>query len=820
MALIRAGMSSLKTISLHENVFKEECAFSYDTPFSSTGLFLNMTTMRAYADRHLALDHAKTGTVLYLHFAYTKVPKASIVGEQTEPTKLAIGVDGGFQTEPQFDISKIHSLVVMPQKLFISLPNADLPEIVIQACDAAIAHSGALHQQEVAAWQEEPLVVSKYAKDLVQLDPQGRQISPNPADWVCEESGHRENLWLNLSDGYIGSGRRNWDGSGGTGAALAHYEATGSKYPLAVKLGTITPQGADVFSYAPDENDLVEDPYLAEHLSHWGIDAMKMEKTEKSMAELNVALNKTFEFDKITEAGAKLEPLSGAGYMGLKNLGNSCYMNSVMQVLYAIPEVERRYAANAQAFFEQAGADPESNFHVQMAKLGVGLCTDQYSSAAPAAGEKSPSVEPRTFKHLVGKGHSEFSSGRQQDACEYLQHILEVMSRAERAAGSGGAGAPSTSSLFKFNLQDRIQCLESGQVTYKTRAENVLGLEIAMECATNKEQVEEYQAKRQKMESDAKAEEVEVVRPVVPFDACLSLMAQAEVIPDFFSTATGRKGAASKSVRFASFPPYLAVQMRRYFVAPDWTAKKRDVLVEAPEVLDLQALRGTGILPGETPLPEAEEAVSGGTPAAPVPDEAIVAQLMTMGFGENGCKRAALATSNVGAEAAMEWVFAHMEDADFNDPLPAPGAADAAAAGAAPVDPESVGMLSSMGFTTVQAEGALKATSGNLERAADWLFSHSDDLDAALAGLNGAAAGGGGGGAAPNNSETTVIDGAGLYELMGFISHMGSNTGCGHYVCHIKKDGRWVLYNDEKVAVSQTPPKDLGYVYIYRRKAP
>ena len=40
---------------------------------------------------------------------------------------------------------------------------------------------------------------------------------------------------------------------GGTGAALRHYEETGKKYPLAVKLGTITPHGADVYSYAPDE---------------------------------------------------------------------------------------------------------------------------------------------------------------------------------------------------------------------------------------------------------------------------------------------------------------------------------------------------------------------------------------------------------------------------------------------------------------------------------------------------------------------------------------------------------------------------------------
>eukprot|EP00976_Prorocentrum_cordatum_P064602 1177557-Prorocentrum_minimum.AAC.5 len=52
------------------------------------------------------------------------------------------------------------------------------------------------------------------------------------------------------------------------------------------------------------------------------------------------------------------------------------------------------------------------------------------------------------------------------------------------------------------------------------------------------------------------------------------------------------------------------------------------------------------------------------------------------------------------------------------------GAAPAAAAGggaaAAAADPESVAMLTSMGFTAAQAEGALKATQGALDRAADW----------------------------------------------------------------------------------------------------
>lgn len=56
---------------------------------------------------------------------------------------------------------------------------------------------------------------------------------------------------------------QNWDGSGGNGAAMRHYEATGRRYPLAVKLGTITPHNADVYSYAPDEDDMVLDPKLA-----------------------------------------------------------------------------------------------------------------------------------------------------------------------------------------------------------------------------------------------------------------------------------------------------------------------------------------------------------------------------------------------------------------------------------------------------------------------------------------------------------------------------------------------------------------------------
>lgn len=62
-----------------------------------------------------------------------------------------------------------------------------------------------------------------------------------------------------------------------------------------------------------------------------------------------------------------------------------------------------------------------------------------------------------------------------------------------------------------------------------------------------------------------------------------------------------------------------------------------------------------------------------------------------------------------------------------------------------------------------------------------------------------------------------------VYKLVAFVSHMGTSTMCGHYVCHILKEeesapARWVIYNDSKVAVSEAPPKQLGYLYLYQRQ--
>ena len=59
------------------------------------------------------------------------------------------------------------------------------------------------------------------------------------------------------------------------------------------------------------------------------------------------------------------------------------------------------------------------------------------------------------------------------------------------------------------------------------------------------------------------------------------------------------------------------------------------------------------------------------------------------------------------------------------------------------------------------------------------------------------------------------------YELVAFISHIGSSANGGHYVAYINKGGQWTCYNDSSVTpvtlegVKEVAPE--AYVFFYRR---
>ena len=62
--------------------------------------------------------------------------------------------------------------------------------------------------------------------------------------------------------------------------------------------------------------------------------------------------------------------------------------------------------------------------------------------------------------------------------------------------------------------------------------------------------------------------------PRVPLSACLQRWEEDEEMGDYFSAALGRKTKALKHQRFASFPPFLLVQLNRQCCAPSWHAQQ------------------------------------------------------------------------------------------------------------------------------------------------------------------------------------------------------------------------------------------------------
>ena len=345
--------------------------YCYPSPYTSGGLYVNLATFQGFGPDYVQHDVTRNAGRLYVHFQYTETPKEDSVADKTSseppaaPTKLAINMEGGFEAAAaRYVVSKQHSLAVWTGSALeeVALPNNELPEFVSNICTAIIDHNGMRLRAQVQynipaacilrcadytvclprqaeAWDgDKDRFESKYAAALAQLG-NGKKISNDPKSWRCEVSGETENLWLNLSTGFIGGGRKQWDGSGGSGAALQHYLDTGKQYPLCVKLGTITHSGADVWSYADDEDTLVLDSKLAEHLRHWGIDIMSLEKTEKSLIEMEAELNASYDWTRILDGGGEAVKLTGPGYVGLRNIGSSCYMNSVLQAMMNVPEV-------------------------------------------------------------------------------------------------------------------------------------------------------------------------------------------------------------------------------------------------------------------------------------------------------------------------------------------------------------------------------------------------------------------------------------------------------------------------------------------------
>jgi ubiquitin carboxyl-terminal hydrolase 5/13 len=87
---------------------------------------------------------------------------------------------------------------------------------------------------------------------------------------------------------------------------------------------------------------------------------------------------------------------------------------------------------------------------------------------------------------------------------------------------------------------------------------------------------------------------------------------------------------------------------------------------------------GQGLQPDESELPnESAAPLASAEPSLPEFNQGALEMLQSMGFPLVRCQKALLATGNESGEAAMEWLFGHMEDPDIDEPIQLGGGASA-----------------------------------------------------------------------------------------------------------------------------------------------
>ena len=73
-----------------------------------------------------------------------------------------------------------------------------------------------------------------------------------------------------------------------------------------------------------------------------------------------------------------------------------------------------------------------------------------------------------------------------QDAQEFFLHLLSTIDKNERVASQSSEAVRNPAHFFRFQFEDKIECVESGQVKYSKRDDFLLQLPVPMEMATNK----------------------------------------------------------------------------------------------------------------------------------------------------------------------------------------------------------------------------------------------------------------------------------------------------------------------------------------------
>ncbi|KAH3900695.1 related to Ubiquitin carboxyl-terminal hydrolase 14 [Saccharomycodes ludwigii] len=795
----------INNISLPSTIYKDDCAYCYRSMYNDVkekkeNLSLCLHCFQSFCGSHVSFHHDK---VIPEHKNYLELAKFKKSEKELEDRELDQEDEtGSFNKKIKLEIKEsltedqlydtkwsVYELNSnaggnITKNYFSCITNESCNnEDVKHKINALLTAKSSSFQEMSDGWTQE----FKTCSHIREIEDYYRTTYNNETNekshkllstFKCSDCDLNDNLWVCLTCGNIGCGRQQI-GLEGHSHALKHNEV--SRHPVAMKLGSLSENTRDIYCYSCDDEVKFSDSFVnnkkefSEYcLKVLGIDLNVFKPTEKSLVELNVEQNMNWDFQMKDSEGNDLTQLESDTTVGcgLINLGNSCYLNSVIQCLFN-GGVHKDWKLGINEFPPDV-VFANTNFKCQVLKLWNAL------NLTPSLYPRG--VKPTLFKKVVGGSHEEFSSGRQQDAMEYFTYLIDTLDK--KLYRSLDTFSPND--IFRFKTQDKLKC---------TKCLSVKLLDELQECV----QVP-LQENVDKQDLSSRLDEV----------------FSSNDLNDFTCSKCKGNNCIIKKTYVATFPKTLVVNPTRIKLV-DWQPVKTSSELEIPEVIDLSKYRIQPLSANETLIDDDDD--EDDQDASFTPNFEVLNNLKEMGFSENACLRALFNTNNTNdSETIVNWLFQHVEDSDLNEPFEVPKKNSKTVLTG--IDEISLNNMISMGLPLKLCQKALIVNNGNVNNAVEWVFNNMDDDGELQEVVNEqqSKTQRDFGDKDPNNS---------VYKLKGVICHKGNSVHSGHYVAFIRRcfkdeKEKWVLYNDEKIVIADDPVnfeeiKKNGYIFFYNR---
>ncbi|KAM4749522.1 ubiquitin carboxyl-terminal hydrolase 8 [Rhinophrynus dorsalis] len=310
--------------------------------------------------------------------------------------------------------------------------------------------------------------------------------------------------------------------------------------------------------------------------------AIKEEEKKKPTPQINrenkpATLTKT-EITKLSASKIRsLNPVfggAGPALTGLRNLGNTCYMNSILQCLCNTPHLVEYFHKNYQSDINRSNLlGHKGEIAEEFGSIIKALWSGQYKY-----------ISPKDFKVTIGKTHDQFAGYSQQDSQELLLFLMDGLHEDLNKADNR--------KRYKEENNDHLndfQAAESAWIKHKQLNESIIvalfqgQFKSTVQCLTCHKKSRTFEAFMYlslPLPSTSKCS----------LQDCLKSFSKEEKLTDnnrFYCSNCKTRRDSLKKIEIWKLPPVLLVHLKRFSYEGRWKQKLQTYVDFPLECLDL-----------------------------------------------------------------------------------------------------------------------------------------------------------------------------------------------------------------------------------------